>query len=101
MVKAKIMKKDPNKYPKGWNRAKVEAVIRTATKASAEQPSGRDEALEDARDLAAFDEAVRENAGKPLVPWEDVKRSLGLNTRATRSSRRKSAPSKSGKRRAA
>jgi hypothetical protein len=35
----------------------------------------RKEDLEDLRDLVA---AIVENAGKPLIPWEQVKRELDL-----------------------
>jgi len=34
------------------------------------------EALEDAQDLIALDEARRENAGQPGIPFEEVKRRL-------------------------
>jgi len=35
----------------------------------------RVEDLEDAREL---DAAIRRNAGKPLIPWGDAKKDLGL-----------------------
>jgi len=36
----------------------------------------RVEDLEDLRDLG---EAIAENAGKPLIPWEEVKKDLDLD----------------------
>jgi cell division protein FtsB len=36
----------------------------------------RVEDLEDARDL---EEAIRKNGDKPLIPWEEAKKELGLD----------------------
>ena len=36
----------------------------------------RVEDLEDARDL---EEAIHKNEGKPLIPWEEAKRELGVD----------------------
>ncbi|MEO8352887.1 MAG: hypothetical protein ABI680_14235 [Chthoniobacteraceae bacterium] len=37
------------------------------------------ERLEDLEDLRDLEEAIAENGGKPLVPWEQVKSDLGLD----------------------
>ena len=37
------------------------------------------ERVEDLEDLRDLEEAVKENAGKPLIPWETVKAELDLN----------------------
>jgi len=50
--------------------------------------------LEDAEDARILEEAKRRNAGKPLIPWEQVKRELGLSSPA-----RKKKPSKARRRR--
>jgi hypothetical protein len=36
------------------------------------------ETVEDLDDLLAIEKAKRENAGKPLIPWETVARELGI-----------------------
>jgi PHD/YefM family antitoxin component YafN of YafNO toxin-antitoxin module len=38
------------------------------------------EALEDAEDARILDEAIRRNAGKPTIPFEQVKRELGITS---------------------
>lgn len=47
------------------------------------------ECLEDAADLIALDRARREDAGKPTIPFEEMKRMLGMRSR--RKSKRKPA----------
>ena len=37
-----------------------------------------EERVEDLEDLRDLEEAIAENAGKPLIPWEDVKSELKL-----------------------
>jgi len=34
--------------------------------------------VEDLEDLREFEQAISENAGKPLVPWDQAKLELGL-----------------------
>jgi len=36
------------------------------------------ERVEDLEDLRDLEEAIAENAGKPLIPWDEVKAELGL-----------------------
>jgi hypothetical protein len=36
------------------------------------------EELEDAEDARLLDAAIKENAGKPGIPWEEAKKKLGL-----------------------
>lgn len=36
------------------------------------------ERVEDLEDLRDLEEAIAENAGKPLIPWEQVKSELDL-----------------------
>ena len=36
------------------------------------------ERVEDLEDLRDLKEAIAENAGKPLIPWEQVKSEVGL-----------------------
>ena len=50
---------------------KIESLAQTVTRLQA-----RVEDLEDLRDL---EEAIAENAGKPLLPWEQVKAELDLD----------------------
>ncbi len=38
------------------------------------------ERVEDLEDLRDLGEAIAENAGKPLIPWEEVKKDLDLLT---------------------
>jgi len=49
---------------------KIESLSQTVTRLQA-----RVEDLEDLRDL---EDAITENAGRPLVPWEQAKRELEL-----------------------
>jgi len=37
------------------------------------------ERVEDLEDLRDLEEAIAENAGKPLIPWENVKEELDLD----------------------
>jgi hypothetical protein len=37
------------------------------------------ERVEDLEDLRDLDEAITENAGKPLIPWEQAKKDLDLD----------------------
>jgi hypothetical protein len=37
------------------------------------------ERLEDLEDLRDLEEAITDNAGKPLVPWDQVKAELGVD----------------------
>ena len=37
------------------------------------------ERVEDLEDLRDLGEAIVENAGKPLIPWEEVKKDLDLD----------------------
>lgn len=37
------------------------------------------ERVEDIEDLHDLEEAIAENAGKPLIPWEEVKKDLDLD----------------------
>ena len=37
-----------------------------------------EERLEDLEDLRDLEEAIAENGGKPLIPWEEVKPELDL-----------------------
>jgi len=36
------------------------------------------EELEDAEDNRRLDEAIKRNKNKPLIPWEEAKKRLGL-----------------------
>jgi uncharacterized membrane protein len=36
------------------------------------------ERVEDLEDLRDLEDAITENAGKPLIPWDEVKAELGL-----------------------
>jgi hypothetical protein len=47
-------------------------------------------AIEDAMDLLALEEARRENEGKPLIPWSEVRRQIGAG-KSKRTKRRKKA----------
>jgi hypothetical protein len=35
--------------------------------------------VEDLEDLRDLEEAIAENAGKPLIPWEEAKKDLALD----------------------
>jgi len=37
------------------------------------------ERVEDIEDLHDLEEAIAENAGKPLIPWEEAKKDLDLD----------------------
>jgi len=36
------------------------------------------ERVEDLEDLRDLEEAIAENGGKPLIPWEQIKAEIGL-----------------------
>jgi hypothetical protein len=38
-----------------------------------------EERVEDLEDLRDLEQAIQENAGKPLIPWEQAKAELDLN----------------------
>ena len=37
------------------------------------------ERVEDLEDLHNLEQAIKENAGKPLIPWEEAKKQLDLD----------------------
>lgn len=47
---------------------KIESLSQTVTRLQ--------ERVEDLEDLRDLEEAIAENAGKPLIPWEQVKKEL-------------------------
>lgn len=50
---------------------KIESLTQTVTRLQ--------ERVEDLEDLRDLEEAIAENAGKPLLPWEQVKAELELD----------------------
>ena len=50
---------------------KIESLSQTVTRLQ--------ERMEDLEDLRDLEEAIAENAGKPLLPWEQVKAELDLD----------------------
>ena len=50
---------------------KIESLSQTVTRLQ--------ERVEDLEDLRDLEEAIAENAGKPLLPWEQVKAELDLD----------------------
>ena len=49
---------------------KIESLTKTVARLQ--------ERVEDLEDLRDLEEAIAENAGKPLIPWEQVKKELEL-----------------------
>lgn len=49
---------------------KIESLSQTVTRLQ--------ERIEDLEDLRDLEEAISENAGKPLIPWENVKTELDI-----------------------
>jgi hypothetical protein len=100
------MKRDPNRYPRGWNRKRVEAVIEHFDDQTGEQAIAEADAMsrapgytmmsvptelvcevfaliarheqENKRDLALLRRARREDEGNRGVRWEEVQRQLGI-----------------------
>ena len=56
-----------------------EAAILEKIKSLAQTVTRLQERVEDLEDLRDLEEAIAENAGKPLLPWEQVKAELDLD----------------------
>jgi hypothetical protein len=55
-----------------------EAAILEKLESLSQTVARLEERLEDLEDLRDLEEAIAENGGKPLVPWEQVKAELEL-----------------------
>lgn len=57
----------------------TEAVILEKIETLNQAVARLQERIEDLEDLRDLEEAIAENAGKPLIPWEQVKAELDLD----------------------
>jgi hypothetical protein len=55
-----------------------EAAILEIIESLSQTVSRLQQRVEDLEDLRDLEEAIVENAGKPLIPWEDVKAELDI-----------------------
>ena len=72
-MKHKPVNKDPNRYPKGWNRARVQSVIDHYENQTEDQAAAQDDSLADdlLRTNPSFRELVARSKVSPRRPFKN------------------------------